>query len=640
MTARLLLPHRRRAQRSGTRFFSSLSGRAARCALLGIATAFSVLAQYTYDGATWSPGGSTSSWQANGGASFGSSSITFGTGGSIISKTSVSGNSNDYEVESQFVPASGANYVHFLRANSTSVQAGTGSYISVELDVATFSGNPGGVQALLVLNQCINGSVTYLGSLLPTFVTGTTNTFRTVAFSNNLWVYVNGQIVWWTTIPQTTGIPGIGAYGSTPGAFTQVAIGHHDTIAPFGINAAPVASSIFPGSVSLEWPVTTDDRVGIGMLLYDVFREVGQSGTTLLGYSVSNQFTDETASPGTSYIYTVWPVDEHGNAASPLTMDATTPPAPDINPRRIGVQKNGSYWGGGGEQIDTLSGNLNFSIPVITPQERTGQKFPLGLSYNSQNWLQDAGYNWQLGTDSGYGFGWTMQFGSITPYYGATWEGVDHYVFTDGTGAQYTLNVNNNNVWSSSQSVYMWFDAKADRLHFTDGSFWQMGCTSGGTEADFGTMYPTIIEDSNGNQIQIQYAPAYVQYPPSAPFSTGVNNTSSRFSQITDFTGTYNFSYSSTGFAFPHLSEVVPPSGVPGYFSMTYSTCSLSPPFGSDSRYSGATTVLLTSLTPPLGSPYTFTYDSASAGPSPSPTATATRGCRARLTTTQGACKA
>jgi hypothetical protein len=26
-------------------------------------------------------------------------------------------------------------------------------------------------------------------------------------------------------------------------------------------------------------------------------------------------------------------------------------------------------------------------------------------------------------------------------------------------------------------------------LHFKDGTFWTMGCTSGGTEADAGTMY-------------------------------------------------------------------------------------------------------------------------------------------------------
>jgi hypothetical protein len=45
---------------------------------------------YTYDGSTWTPGGSTTAWQANGGASFGSSSLTFGSGGSAMGTTTVS----------------------------------------------------------------------------------------------------------------------------------------------------------------------------------------------------------------------------------------------------------------------------------------------------------------------------------------------------------------------------------------------------------------------------------------------------------------------------------------------------------------------------------------------------------------------
>lgn len=93
----------------------------ARLCCLIPAFAVSLMAGYTYD-STWIPGGSTTPWQSNGGATFGSSSITFGSGGSIIYKSTVSGaNPNDYEVESQLPAASGANYVHFLRANSTSV---------------------------------------------------------------------------------------------------------------------------------------------------------------------------------------------------------------------------------------------------------------------------------------------------------------------------------------------------------------------------------------------------------------------------------------------------------------------------------------------------------------------------------------
>ena len=78
--------------------------------------------------------------------------------------------------------------------------------------------------------------------------------------------------------------------------------------------------------------------------------------------------------------------------------------------------------------------------------------------------------------------GWKLQFGPLMPFYGEESSGVDHYLFTDGSGAEYRLNVNTNGVWSSSESIYVWFDSNTDRLHFSDGSFWVMGCTSAGTE--------------------------------------------------------------------------------------------------------------------------------------------------------------
>ncbi len=105
--------------------------------------------------------------------------------------------------------------------------------------------------------------------------------------------------------------------------------------------------------------------------------------------------------------------------------------------RRTGIYAAGSYWGGGGEQIDTLSGNLNFSLPLVKAQGRTGWQVPVGLSYNSQNWRQDDGVNLLLGEDVGYGFGWQAQVGSITPHTAITQSstGVDYYIYQDGTGA-------------------------------------------------------------------------------------------------------------------------------------------------------------------------------------------------------------
>ena len=49
------------------------------------------------------------------------------------------------------------------------------------------------------------------------------------------------------------------------------------------------------------------------------------------------------------------------------------------------------------------------------------------------------------------------------------------------------------------------YDANARRLYFNDGMFWQMGSESLGTEFDAGVLYPTLMQDPNGNQIKITY---------------------------------------------------------------------------------------------------------------------------------------
>jgi hypothetical protein len=241
-----------------TRAVQKVSGSAPRAALLLVLGAGGLMAgglypspNYVYDGAAWAPGGSTTNWQANGGASFGSSAITFGSGGSVMSTKAVSGVTTDYEVKSQMTAASGANYVQFVRASSTSVVAGSGSYISVELNVLTYTGSPASVAATLNVNQCVSGTVTTISSTSATVLTGSTNTLRTVVYGQMLWVIFNGQWVWSATIPTiTAGQPGVGAYGAHPGSFTQVSIGHRDSIAPLAIDAEPVASSVLPTSTA------------------------------------------------------------------------------------------------------------------------------------------------------------------------------------------------------------------------------------------------------------------------------------------------------------------------------------------------------------------------------------------------------
>ena len=67
-----------------------------------------------------------------------------------------------------------------------------------------------------------------------------------------------------------------------------------------------------------------------------------------------------------------------------------SPPYPSTTPdgRRVGVRTTGAYWGATGENIDVRSGNLNFSLPLLSAQARTGWTVGFNLNYNSQNWRQ------------------------------------------------------------------------------------------------------------------------------------------------------------------------------------------------------------------------------------------------------------
>ncbi len=529
----------------------------------------------------------------------------FGSAGSVILVPAISGASpNDYEVKTTLTTgAGGGTYVNYLRAGSgalASSGSGAGSYISVEIAVpGTYVSGPAAAE--LTVHQCSGGSVTTLGSQSITVFNG--SSLRTVVWGTNLWVFFNNQQVWTGTVSSSTGQPGFGGYGMTsPSGFSNVDIGHHDIVAPYAPSATGLRSSILPTSVSLAWQGAQDDYngdgVGIGVAGYYVSRN-----GTALGYYESAELGDSTVSAGTSYTYAVSAVDFHGNEGAATSWTITTPPSTAVDPRRVGVVTTGSYWGGGGEQIDTLSGNLNFSLPLVQAQGRTGWAVTVGLSYNSQNWRQDSGTNWNLGTDIGFGYGWTAQIGSITPYYKPWPDGVDHYVFTDSTGAQYQLNQQSGTVWSSTQGIYIWFDANANVLHFKDGSFWFMGDVSGGAEQDAGTIYPTVLEDVSGNQVIISYLAAS-----SVPGSA--NNTSARISTIQGVqSGVIQFIYNTD--SIPHLVNVY---SLTNTFSFTYASAALGPPFGTDSSYSGDTTTHLTSVTPSSGGgEYAFTYDSAGA---------------------------
>src|SRR5438874_1118874 len=98
-----------------------------------------------------------------------------------------------------------------------------------------------------------------------------------------------------------------------------------------------------------------------------------------------------------------------------------------------------------------------------------------------------------------------------------------------------------------------------------------MGARSAPGEADAGALYPTTIEDSNGNQILIQYAQGA---------GGTAANTSARITQITDTraTGTnpsYAFTYDATPYdpsGVPHLTTITNQIGSSESYTFGYAT--------------------------------------------------------------------
>ena len=356
-----------------------------RLLCLGLAAALWANA-YTWDFTSSTPWDGSGSFTWNGDVERGQG-VIFPAGGSLIWTPTVSGaNPNDYDIESVLaINGDASTFIHFLRASSTGVMAGVGSYVSAEL-VTT---GPG--LATLNIRQCVNGTVSLMASAQVTVTASTV--FRTVIFGTNLWVAVNGVLALQQTLASaTTGHPGIGGVVGIS-SFQSVQIGPHWTSPPPAISPTGFVSSAYPNTASMKWlPVSPGNGPGISQYV------VLKNGA-VVNYASANlpEFVDATVQPSTTYTYSFYTVDVHGNGSAETNFTITTPPAGtgpgappnSFDPRRTGVQPTGAYWGGAGEQIDTRSGNLNFSLPLLKALGRTGWTVPVNLVYNSQNWRLD-----------------------------------------------------------------------------------------------------------------------------------------------------------------------------------------------------------------------------------------------------------
>jgi hypothetical protein len=572
--------------------------RIAALAACSLAPAF---AAYQYDYPNLLNPYTASQWTGNGTYSASNNLFTAsGAGGSIIFNSTVPGPSSTYEVRATIAaPQTWDEYVIYLRATpNANFFSSTGTFYAIVI----YPNSNGACTAPIYLQKGVPGSVSALTTGGAPCHDGMV--VRACMLNGIIAVYVDDALVLsYSGIDIASGQPGIGAFHypyNSGGGITKVDIGHYDTVVPLAMNPQMIGTSVFGNRVDLQWQGAQDDPNGIGIGFYYVYRD-----SSYLAQVHEPTFSDTTVTPG-SHTYAIYAVDYHYNA-TPTNIPITVPSSGSVDARQAGVRPLGSYWGGAGEQIDMRSGNLNYSIPLLNPQGRGGWSVPFSLSYNSQNWRQDPGGTWQLGRDIGYGYGWRLQAGSLTPIYTGYWS-VDHYLFIDSTGAEYRLDQHStySTVWWSTEGTNVYYEPGTNRLHFRDGSFWVMGATSSGTEQDAGTMYPTLMQDSNGNQVIIAY---------NAGLGAGWNNSSSRINTIEDVrgNGSSNYTFTYNADSIPHLTGITNSIGTPENYSFSYASSGLISPFDHTTSF-GTFAFLQTATSTGVTLTNTFAYDSSGSG--------------------------
>jgi RHS repeat-associated protein len=528
-------------------------------------------------------------WGINGSAAASSGGLTAsGSGGSVISRLAVADGSNDYEVEATVHvpnPVNGGVYSVLTRASADANPGYTGTYYSFNMEQPTWDAY--GCSAMFTVKSVQTYTTTLLAQLPFTCHDGMK--LRMIVRGSSITVGIDTG--WAMTLTDSSIPAGQPAFYINPqsgATISSAMVGAIDAVAP-GAVASPITTSAMPSRVDLRWTASADDNAGSGMAGYQISRD-----GVVLGTTAGTTFTDETATPGTATTYSIVAFDWHGNNAAATTKTVTPPTSPS-DPRRIGVRPTGAYWGAAGEQIDVMSGNLNFALPLFQLKARTGWGVNFMLSYSSQTWRQDAGGVWNLGKDIGYGYGWRLQAGSLVPviYNGS----VLYVIFTDATGAEYRLDQDNGNmIFRAKDGLHLWYEWGSNNLYFPDGSKWYMGSVASSLEQDTGTRYPTYMFDTNGNYVQIDYQ---------AGAGSTSGNTSARISRIMDSRGGYYYLTYSGG-AVPHLIASTGPSLGEAY-TFSYSGFSLADPFVSGAY--GTWQKLVSVGTTGLGAAHQFGYN-------------------------------
>lgn len=354
--------------------------------------------------------------------------------------------------------------------------------------------------------------------------------------------------------PSSTRGPGFGIRAATADTYVTKVTYHaieHGTPDNGQLDSG-LSYVVAPAYAAFQWNPVSDSAGGSpygasGVSHYELYRN-GALRTMVKHHGGPMSYTDTGLTPSTNYTYVLRAVDFHGNSTE-VSRAVTTPAGfsgvISTLPRQVGLPVSASTWGSAGESIDLLSGNVHHTYPLLTATGRGGYSVPLVLSYDAQNWMEESSVVSHFGSNRGAGYGWKIQFGSIRAV--TTGYAITHYVYEDGTGAQYPLDVLSGMLWRPSGfAPVLEYDAATNRLWFKDGSFWQMDCVSSSGEGDAGTRYPTLMQDVQGNQIYIRYRTG---------LGAGWPNSSARIAEIEDveaLTGggvryTYKFDYLSDG---------------------------------------------------------------------------------------------
>jgi RHS repeat-associated protein len=503
-------------------------------------------------------------------------------------------------------PYSSFTLSHYLRDN------GSGSYYRVDFVGNTGSSGTNTSGTVTLYSQFPNHS-----NALASASASCNQTMTTTIVGAQITVSMNGtELFSVTDASLATGNPGVGTQGAfadtQDGDWDLVDIGATTLSTPSATTNAPPTNvtGAAPSwtQVNLSWTAPTSYTAGS----YKIYR----SGVEV-GDSTSTSYTDNTGDPGVTYSYTVSAVNSSSQESSQSTaLVITTPQNSFSAPDAGGGVEYASSWGGGGpEKIALLTGSLGIRIPLITlKQQSRGPGFQLMASYNSQFWSHDSAGDHNIAINTGYGLGWTFQIGAIYAVFNGNL--IDHVEYQDTGGVIHKLWApanapNTNTVYLSQDSTYLIWNYANNTLTFRDGSVWTFGCESSSVEPDAGTLYPTELEDPDGNLITVTYQPGLLQ--------SGVNG-SSRITTIQDSVTTYTWSY----FNQPLGDETTNPAA--GYqlcvtgvshggsfsdasFGYSFPTAAngIASPFASSPT--GAATMLLTSITfTGSPAPFNFTY--------------------------------